>query len=149
MRAVVQRVKCAKVTIRGETVGKIGPGLVVFLGVGENDTNDDLDYLVEKVANLRIFEDKDGKMNLSVLQLGLEVLVVPQFTIWGDCRRGRRPDFSHAALPKKAEEMYEEYIMGLRDTGLSVETGRFRETMIVSLENDGPVTILLDSDKLF
>lgn len=149
MRAVVQRVKSARVTVEDEVVGEIGPGLVVFLGVGEDDTCDDLSYLVDKVANLRIFEDDDGKMNLSALQLGLQVLVVSQFTLWGDCRRGRRPSFSHAAPPEKAVAMYEEYVRRLQGAGLSVETGRFQATMTVSVENDGPVTILLDSDRLF
>lgn len=149
MRAVVQRVRSAKVTVGDEIVGEIGPGLVVFLGVGEEDTEDDLDYLVDKVSNLRIFEDGDGKMNLSVMQLNLEVLVVSQFTLWGDCRRGRRPSFSHAAPPEKAVRVYEEYVRRLRETGLSVETGKFQAMMTVSAENDGPVTILLDSDKLF
>ncbi|NLA07244.1 MAG: D-tyrosyl-tRNA(Tyr) deacylase, partial [Firmicutes bacterium] len=113
MRAVVQRVKSAKVTVQDEIVGEIGPGLVVFLGVGEDDSLDGLRYLVDKVANLRIFEDDSGKMNLSVLQLNLQVLVVSQFTLWGDCRRGRRPSFSHAASPEKALEMYEEYVRRL------------------------------------
>lgn len=149
MRAVVQRVKSARVTVEDEVVGDIGPGLVVFFGVGEDDTCDDLSYLVDKVANLRIFEDDDGKMNLSALQLNLQVLVVSQFTLWGDCRRGRRPSFSHAAPPEKAVEMYEEYVRRLQGAGLSVETGRFQAMMTVSVENDGPVTILLDSDKLF
>ena len=149
VRAVVQRVKSARVTVEDEVVGEIGPGLVVFLGVGEDDTCDDVSYLVDKVANLRIFEDDDGKMNLSALQLGLQVLVVSQFTLWGDCRRGRRPSFSHAAPPEKAVAMYEEYVRRLQGAGLSVETGRFQATMTVSLENDGPVTILLDSDRLF
>lgn len=149
MRAVVQRVKSARVTVEDEVVGEIGPGLVVFLGVGEDDTCDDLSYLVDKVANLRVFEDDDGKMNLSALQLGLQVLIVSQFTLWGDCRRGRRPSFSHAAPPEKAVAMYEEYVRRLQGAGLSVETGRFQATMTVSVENDGPVTILLDSDRLF
>jgi D-tyrosyl-tRNA(Tyr) deacylase len=148
MRAVVQRVRSARVTVEDEVVGEIGPGLVVFLGVGEDDTSDDLSYLVDKVANLRIFEDDDGKMNYSALQLNLQVLVVSQFTLWGDCRKGRRPSFSHAAPPEEANEMYEEYVRRLRSAGLSVETGRFQAMMTVSVENDGPVTILLDSDKL-
>lgn len=149
MRAVVQRVRSARVTVEDEVVGEIGPGLVVFLGVGEDDTSDDLSYLVDKVANLRIFEDDDGKMNYSALQLNLQVLVVSQFTLWGDCRRGRRPSFSHAAPPEKAVAMYEEYVRRLQGAGLSVETGRFQAMMTVSVENDGPVTILLDSDRLF
>ena len=149
MRAVVQRVKSARVTVEDEIVGEIGPGLVVFLGVGDDDTCDDISYLVDKVANLRIFEDDDGKMNLSALQLDLQVLVVSQFTLWGDCRRGRRPSFSHAAPLEKAVAMYEEYVRRLRGAGLSVETGRFQAMMTVSVENDGPVTILLDSEKLF
>jgi D-tyrosyl-tRNA(Tyr) deacylase len=149
MRAIVQRVKSAKVTVQDKIVGEIGPGLVVFLGVGEDDTEDDLSYLVDKVTNLRIFEDDDGKMNLSVMRLGLQVLVVSQFTLWGDCRKGRRPSFSHAAPPEKAVEMYEDYVTRLRGTGLRVETGEFQAMMTVSVENDGPVTILLDSSKLF
>ncbi|HCD41736.1 MAG: D-aminoacyl-tRNA deacylase [Bacillota bacterium] len=149
MRAVVQRVRSARVTVGDEVVGKIGPGLVVFLGVGEDDTSDDLNYVVDKVANLRVFEDDEGKMNLSALQLGLDILVVSQFTLWGDCRRGRRPSFIRAAPPEKAVRMYEEFIEKLQETGLSVETGRFQAMMTVSVENDGPVTILLDSDKLF
>ena len=149
MRAVVQRVKSARVTVQNETIGEIGPGLVVFLGVGEDDTEDDLNYLVDKVANLRIFEDDEGKMNLSAIQLNLQVLVVSQFTLWGDCRKGRRPSFSHAAPPEKAVKMYEEYIRRLRGIGLIVETGQFQAMMTVSVENDGPVTILLDSSKLF
>lgn len=149
MRAVVQRVRSARVAVGDEVVGKIGPGLVVFLGVGEDDTSDDLNYVVDKVANLRVFEDDEGKMNLSALQLGLDILVVSQFTLWGDCRRGRRPSFIRAAPPEKAVRMYEEFIEKLQETGLSVETGRFQAMMTVSVENDGPVTILLDSDKLF
>lgn len=125
MRAVVQRVRSARVTVGDEVVGKIGPGLVVFLGVGEDDTSDDLNYVVDKVANLRVFEDDEGKMNLSALQLGLDILVVSQFTLWGDCRRGRRPSFIRAAPPEKAVRMYEEFIEKLQETGLSVETGRF------------------------
>ena len=149
MRAVVQRVRSARVTVGDEVVGKIGPGLVVFLGVGEDDTSDDLNYVVDKVANLRVFEDDEGKMNLSALQLGLDILVVSQFTLWGDCRRGRRPSFIRAAPPEKAVRMYEAFIEKQQETGLSVGAGRFRAMVAVSVENDGPVTILLDSDKLF
>ncbi|MGE5573271.1 MAG: D-aminoacyl-tRNA deacylase [Bacillota bacterium] len=149
MRAVVQRAKSARVTVDGETVGRIGPGLVVFLGVGADDTRDDARYLAEKVANLRVLDDESGKMNLSCLDLELPVLAVSQFTLYGDCRRGRRPSFTEAAPPEKGLELYNVFTEELRRTGLEVETGRFQAVMTVSVENDGPVTILLDSRKRF
>ncbi|MFZ5923662.1 MAG: D-aminoacyl-tRNA deacylase, partial [Bacillota bacterium] len=147
MRAVVQRAKSARVSVDGETVGSIGPGLVVFLGVGQDDSRDDASYLAEKVGNLRIFEDQAGKMNLSCLDVSLPVLVVSQFTLYGDCRKGRRPSFTEAAPPERANELYNEFVEEVRRLGIEVETGRFQTVMTVSVDNDGPVTILLDSKK--
>ena len=149
MRAVVQRVKEARVEVDHITVGNIDAGVLVFLGVGHDDTEMDADYLVEKIANLRIFEDEEGKMSRSMLDLGLGVLVVPQFTLWGDCRKGRRPSFSHAAPPDKAEQMYEYFVRKMNQKKVHTEKGRFQAMMDVHLINDGPVTLLLDSSKLF
>ena len=149
MRAVVQRVKKAAVTVRGETKGVIGEGLLVFLGVGEEDTSADADYLAEKTANLRIFEDAAGKLNLSCLDIAGECLVVSQFTLYGDCRKGRRPSFSSAAEPEKASLLYEHFVQAIRGLGLRAATGVFREDMLVEIHNHGPVTLLLDSGKNF
>ena len=149
MRAVVQRVKKARVDVTGKTVGEIGTGLLVFLGVGEADSAKDCDYLAEKIANLRIFSDDRGLMNLSLLEMGGGVLVVSQFTLWGDCRKGRRPSFTRAARPEKALDLYEHFIGIMKEKGLKVAAGRFQETMDVNLVNDGPVTLLLDSGKIF
>ncbi|MCR4402215.1 MAG: D-aminoacyl-tRNA deacylase [Firmicutes bacterium] len=149
MRAVVQRAKSARVVVGDEVVGRIGRGVVVFLGVGADDSQEDARYLAEKVAGLRILDDEAGKMNLSCLDLGLPVLAVSQFTLYGDCRRGRRPSFTEAARPEKGLELYGTFVTELRRTGLVVETGRFQAAMTVFVENDGPVTILLDSRKLF
>jgi len=149
MRAVVQRVSSASVTVEGRLVGKIGEGIVVFLGVGKDDDEGDVDYLARKVTGLRIFEDEEGKMNLSVLEVGGSALVVSQFTLYGDCRKGKRPSFTEAAPPDRAKELYLEFVSRLRDAGLTVETGEFQALMKVSVENNGPVTILLDSKKLF
>jgi D-aminoacyl-tRNA deacylase len=149
MRAVVQRVSSAKVTVASETAGEIGVGLLVLLGVGAADTRSDADYLVEKTIGLRIFEDAGGKMNLSVADVGGALLVVSQFTLYGDARRGKRPSFEAAAPPAVARELYEYFVDKVRATGLRCETGRFQETMSVELINEGPVTILLDSGKLF
>lgn len=149
MRAVVQRVREAGVRIHQQEVARIGHGLVVFLGVGREDRNSDVAYLVEKVVYLRIFADEQGRMNRSLLEVGGELLVVSQFTLWGDCRKGRRPSFVAAAEPAKAKELYEAFIQQAGDLGLHVESGRFQETMMVSLVNDGPVTLLLDSEKRF
>ncbi|MBC7325720.1 MAG: D-tyrosyl-tRNA(Tyr) deacylase [Moorella sp. (in: Bacteria)] len=149
MRAVVQRVRRARVTVAGEEVGAIGPGLVVFLGVGQGDDGAAAAYLADKVANLRIFADPQGKMNLSVRDTGGEVLAVSQFTLYGDCRKGRRPSFSGAAPPQLARELYEEFVATLAAHGIRVVTGRFQAEMLVFMENDGPVTMLLDSDRLF
>jgi len=149
MRAVVQRVRTAEVTVAGELVGKIGKGLLVFLGVGEGDTREDAEYLVSKVVNLRIFSDRNDKMNLSLWEVGGDVLVVSQFTLWGDCRKGRRPSFVRAAEPALANALYQEFIDLLRERGIKVAEGRFQEMMDVHLVNDGPVTMLLDSEKQF
>lgn len=149
MRAVVQRVSSASVKVGGRVVGAIGPGLLVLLGVSTADTESDADYLSEKIAGLRIFEDEQGKMNLSVEDAGGAVLVVSQFTLYGDVRRGRRPSFDDAARPDRARELYEYFAAQLRNRGLRCETGEFRAMMSVSLVNEGPVTILLDSSKLF
>ena len=149
MRAVIQRVSRAKVTVGGEVVGEIGPGLLVLLGVGSGDTRADADYLAEKTIGLRIFEDRDGKMNLSLADTGGALLVVSQFTLYGDVRRGKRPSFDAAAPPQLAKELYEYFVEKIRAVGLRCETGRFQEMMQVELVNEGPVTILLDSSKAF
>jgi D-tyrosyl-tRNA(Tyr) deacylase len=149
MRAVVQRVTRAKVTVGGETAGEIGRGLLVLLGVRKGDAAAAADYLAEKIAGLRIFDDAEGKMNLDVQQASGALLVVSQFTLYGDVRRGKRPSFDDAARPEDARGLYEYFVAKLRALGLEVETGRFQETMLVELVNDGPVTILLDSEKTF
>jgi D-tyrosyl-tRNA(Tyr) deacylase len=149
MRAVVQRVSEAAVRVDGSVVGRIGPGLVVLLGVGRGDGDADATYLAEKVANLRIVDDEAGQMNRSVLETHGHVLVVSQFTLFGDARRGRRPAWSDAAPPEEADPLYQRFVAALRATGLVVETGVFRAIMQLSLVNDGPVTLLLDSRKAF
>jgi D-aminoacyl-tRNA deacylase len=149
MRAVVQRVSRAQVTVSGEIAGKIGLGLLVLLGVGWDDTEADATYLAEKIAGLRVFEDGEGKMNRSVQDVGGSVLAVSQFTLYGDVRRGKRPSFDAAAPPEKARQMYEFFVEQIRAAGLDCETGRFQEMMKVELVNEGPVTILLDSAKGF
>ena len=149
MRAVVQRVSHAKVTVNGEITGEIGLGLLVLLGVGTADTRIDADYLAEKIIGLRVFEDSAGKMNLSVADAGGALLVVSQFTLFGDVRRGKRPSFAAAAPPQQARELYEYFVEKIRAAGLRCETGRFQEMMRVELVNEGPVTILLDSGKAF
>jgi D-tyrosyl-tRNA(Tyr) deacylase len=149
VRAVVQRVSRAKVKVEGAVVGEIGPGLLVLLGVGQGDSEAAADYLARKVAGLRIFEDDSGKMNHAVRELGGAVLVVSQFTLLGDVRRGKRPSFDAAAPPEQARRLYEYFVQCLRDAGVPCETGRFQEMMQVELVNDGPVTILLDSEKAF
>jgi D-tyrosyl-tRNA(Tyr) deacylase len=149
VRAVVQRVSEASVSVDQETVGAIDQGLVVLLGVAKEDTSSDATYLAEKTAGLRIFEDDAGKMNRSVEEIGGSLLVISQFTLLGDCRKGRRPGFSDAAPPELADQLYEEYVAILRSRGVNVATGVFRADMQVALVNDGPVTMLLDSRKLF
>ncbi len=149
MRAVVQRVSHAKVTVEERTIGEIGRGLLVLLGVGHQDTNADASYLAEKIAGLRIFEDSDGKMNCSVQEVSGSILVVSQFTLYGDVRRGKRPSFDGAAPPGEARLLYEFFVDRIQALGLPCETGRFQEMMRVELVNDGPVTILLDSTKSF
>jgi len=149
MRAVVQRVSRAKVTVNEWTSGEIGHGLLVLLGVGHEDTEADANYLAEKVAGLRIFEDAEGKMNRSVVDVGGSVLAVSQFTLYGDVRRGKRPSFDAAAPPDEARRLYEFFVERVQAAGLRCETGRFQEMMQVELVNDGPVTILLDSGKAF
>lgn len=149
MRAVVQRVKESNVEVDGKRVGAIGPGLLIFLGVGEDDSEKDCDYLANKIAHLRIFPDREDLMNLSLIDTGGSALVVSQFTLWGDCRKGRRPSFVRAARPEKAEALYEYFVGLLKEKGIDVATGRFQAMMDVSLINDGPVTLMLDSAKEF
>jgi D-tyrosyl-tRNA(Tyr) deacylase len=149
MRVVVQRVSHARVTVSGDITGEIGLGLLVLLGVGAGDTRAEADYLAEKTIGLRIFEDAGGKMNLSVAEVGGELLVVSQFTLYGDARRGKRPSFDAAAPPEQARELYEYFVERVRAASLRCETGRFQETMQVELVNEGPMTILLDSGKGF
>ena len=149
MRAVLQRVTRASVRVGGETVGEIGGGLVVLLGVARDDTEEDARYLLEKTLSLRVFDDAEGRMNLSVLEVGGGLLVVSQFTLYGETRRGRRPSWFEAAPPELARSLYEFFVNEARRVAGRVETGSFREMMEVELINDGPVTILLDSRKLF
>ncbi len=149
MRAVVQKVSSSKVTVDGEITGQINEGLLVLLGVTHEDTSKDVDYMIDKTLNLRIFEDEDGKMNLSLKDIGGELLVVSQFTLYGDCRKGRRPSFSEAAKPEFANELYEEYVAKAKAQGIKVGTGRFRTHMVVDITNECQVTMLLDSSKTF
>lgn len=149
MRAVVQKVSSSKVTVEGQVIGQINQGLMVLLGVTYDDTSKDVDYMVDKVTNLRIFEDEGGKMNLSLKDIDGEVLVVSQFTLYGDARRGRRPSFSNAARPEVANPLYEEFVEKIKKQGINVGTGKFGAHMMVDLTNDGPVTILLESRREF
>lgn len=149
MRAVVQRVKSASVTVDGQLVSEIGAGVLIFLGVAHEDTTTELEYIANKIANLRIFEDAEGKMNCSLLETGGSALVVSQFTLYGDCRKGRRPSFINAARPEVANALYEEFITALKKQDIPTQGGAFQAMMDVELINDGPVTILLDSDKFF
>lgn len=149
MRAVVQRVKCASVTADGTLCGEIGRGLVVLIAAGAGDSDTDIDYTANKIAGLRIFEDAEGKMNLSVREINGSVLIVSQFTLYGDARKGNRPSFAQAAPIPAAEAMYDKFVAKMRVLGVPVQTGVFRADMQVSLVNDGPVTILLDSKKNF
>lgn len=149
MRAVVQRVVRGSVNVEGKLISETGHGLVVLLGVGHGDTTRDAVYLADKIAHLRLFEDKEGKMNLSVIETGGCVLAVSQFTLYGDCRKGRRPGFSEASPPDEARDLYNIFVDELGKLGLKVATGCFREHMTVEIINDGPVTLLLDSKKNF
>ncbi len=149
MRAVIQRVKSAAVTVDGDMIGQIGKGLVVLVGVAKDDGPADVTHMANKIANLRVFPENDRLLHFTTAEVGGEVLVVSQFTVLGDCRKGRRPSFDQAALPELAEKLYEDLVRALAGTGLRVATGRFRAMMEVSLINDGPVTLLLDSKKLF
>ena len=146
---MVQRVRRCRVVVESKTVGEIGAGLLVLLGVGKNDTETAVEYMVEKILGLRIFEDADEKMNLSVQDIGGEVLVVSQFTLYGDVRRGKRPSFDAAARPEEARRLYECFVEKVRSAGLRCETGQFQAMMEVELTNSGPVTILVDSEKTF
>jgi D-tyrosyl-tRNA(Tyr) deacylase len=149
MRACVQRVTEASVTIGGEVVGRIGPGAVVLLGVDVDDEESDARQLAQKIVDLRIFDDEQGKMNRSLEETGGSMLVVSQFTLLGDSRKGRRPSFTRAAPPEKGEQLYESFVTAVRARGVNTETGRFRAMMQVSLVNDGPVTLLLDSKRVW
>ena len=145
MRALIQRVSRGSVTVEGRLVGSIGPGLVVLVGISKDDDEEDARYLVGKTVNLRIFNDAEGRFNLSALDTGAELLLVSQFTLYADTRRGRRPGFTGAAPPERAAPLFERTVEMFRETGLAVEAGRFQAHMMVGLENDGPVTIMLDS----
>jgi len=149
MRAVVQRVRSGSVAIAENEVSRIGEGLVVLLGVGQGDKEEDARYLAEKIVNLRIFEDEAGKMNLSLCDVGGELLAVSQFTLYGDCRNGRRPGFSQAAAPAEAVRLYQYFINEIKKRDIAVSTGVFQEDMLVNIANNGPVTLLLDSSKQF
>ncbi|CAK8716037.1 D-tyrosyl-tRNA(Tyr) deacylase [Candidatus Electrothrix aarhusensis] len=149
MRAVIQRVTSAKVTVDDRQTGAIGEGLLVLLGVHKDDEQGDITWLADKIINLRIFEDEDGKMNHSLVDTGGSMLIVSQFTLLADCRKGRRPSWSEAAPPDKARQLYEEFIQAIADSGITTATGEFQAMMEVSLVNSGPVTILLDSHKKF
>lgn len=149
MRAVVQRVKSSKVEVNGNIIGSIGNGLNVLLGISKEDTGEDIKYLKDKIVNLRIFEDEEGKLNKSMLDVNGELLVVSQFTLYGDVRRGKRPSFTEALGGEEAKKLYEEFIEACKHENIKVETGEFGADMLVSIENDGPVTILIDSKKNF
>ncbi|HHV93768.1 MAG TPA: D-tyrosyl-tRNA(Tyr) deacylase [Firmicutes bacterium] len=146
MRALIQRVKKAEVAVDGEVIGSIGPGMLVLLGVAADDTEWDVQWLAQKTANLRIFDDGAGKMNLSLLDTGGEALIVSQFTLYGDCRRGRRPSFDKAAPPDRAEALYKLFVEQMKRLGVRTATGRFQAMMNVTLENSGPVTVLVESE---
>lgn len=146
MRAVIQRARSASVRVEGEIIGEIGRGLMVLLGVGINDSEREASWMAEKIANLRIFEDSEGRMNRSALDIGGEVLIVSQFTLYGDARKGRRPSFTQAAPPESADALYQRCVELIENRGLRVQTGRFRAKMLVTIENDGPVTLVLDTE---
>lgn len=149
MRAVVQRVSSSKVIVDGDIIGSIGHGLNLLVGINSTDTIEDLKYIKDKVINLRIFEDKNEKMNLSLLDVSGEILVISQFTLYGDCRKGRRPNFMNAMKGEEAEKLYSTFVEMLKEEGIKVETGSFGANMKVDIQNDGPVTLLLESNKNF
>jgi D-tyrosyl-tRNA(Tyr) deacylase len=149
MRAVIQRVKKAEVRVDGRTVGAVSEGMLVLLGVGKNDTPEDARSLADKVLNLRIFDDSEGRMNLSLLETEGQLLCVSQFTLYGDCRKGRRPSYDQAARPEVAGGLYDAFVAAARAGGATVQTGQFQAMMEVELVNDGPVTLLLDSERVF
>ena len=149
MRAVVQRVSSSSVTVDDNVIGSVNKGLMVLLGVTHDDSDSDIDYMVDKILNLRIFEDEEDKMNLSLLDVKGELLVISQFTLFGDCRKGRRPNFMEAARPEVATDVYEKFVSKAKGYNLKVETGKFAAHMIVDIVNDGPVTIIIDSKKNF
>lgn len=149
MRSVVQRVSKAAVQVNGQVIGETRMGILALIGIGLDDGSEDIRWMADKLIGLRIFEDQEGKMNLSLPEVGGEILLVSQFTLFGDCRKGKRPSFSHAAPPERAKEIFEELVANLRHQGIRVETGEFQAHMEVTLVNDGPVTILLDSKRNF
>lgn len=149
MRAVIQRCACCEVLSEGQLVGSVGQGLVIFLGIKKGDTIKDGIYIADKIMNLRIFEDEEGKLNKSILDVDGELMIVSQFTLYGDCRHGRRPSFFDAEEPLKANKLYEDVVTYCQEKGISVKTGKFQTMMNVKLDNIGPVTILLDSEKVF
>ena len=150
MRAIVQRVSKGKVTVEDQTIGAIEKGFVVLLGVGQEDNDKDIEYLADKIMNLRVFEDENGKMNISLTDMGGELLIVSQFTLYGDCRKGKRPSYDKAARPEAAEELYNRFVdYCRRNYSVKVETGKFQAMMMVEINNDGPVTLMLDSKKEF
>ena len=147
MKAVIQRVSQAEVRVNAKRIGAIGKGILIFIGISKEDTSEDADYLIQKIVQLRMFEDDEGKMNLSAIDVGGELLAISQFTLYGDCRKGRRPSFDKAADPQKGEELYDYFVSELRKQNLKVETGQFQAMMDVDLVNDGPVTFILQSGK--
>lgn len=149
MRAVIQRVNFSNVMVHEEEIGKINKGLLVFLGIKDDDDEKDVQYMIDKILNLRIFEDDQGKMNLSLKDVQGELQVVSQFTLYGDCKKGRRPSFVKAAKPEKAIDLYEKFIEETKKLGFDTKTGQFQAHMCVTLQNDGPVTMLIDSEKIF
>lgn len=149
MRAVVQRVSSSKVEVDGEVIGAIDKGINVLIGISTEDTEEDLKYIKDKITNLRIFEDENSKMNLSLIDIKGDILVISQFTLYGDCRKGRRPNFMAAEGGEKAEKLYNNFVNMLRETPLKVETGKFGADMNVDIQNDGPVTLLIESNKKF
>lgn len=150
MRAVIQRVSSSSVSVDGQEIGAIGPGITLFLGIKEDDTLQDCEYILNKTIHLRIFEDENGKMNLSLLDVGGELLVISQFTLYGDCRKGRRPGFSRGGSVEDAEKLYDQFVRMVQESPVKkIATGEFQAEMQVTIHNDGPVTLLLDSEKVF